>query len=224
MDIAGERELLQIPFIDAGHRGKHIVVPPRVGACSENSDVGTCVVVQVISLHEDGVRVHVDIVRESECLEFGVIATVIALDDLSVFVPQGSTATEHGHTVFGVIVQIRGSQRVAVLVAKLDQRASELRQTLIDKVIQALAAQHGVVLDDLDVAECVDHVLVHIPQCGVTDQQGGIVLETGMPQSLSVALAIFLNLLQLVTAKKTHKTVSPLRVLGGKAERHQQKQ
>ncbi len=106
--------------------------------------------------------------------------TVITLDDLSVFVTHGPSATEHGDTILGVIVQIRGPERVAVLVAKLHQRPPELCEILVYIIIQTLAAKHGVVLDDLDIAESVDHVLVHIPQRGVAYQQGGVVLETGM--------------------------------------------
>ena len=44
-----------------------------------------------------------------------------------------------------------------------------------------------------------------------------------MSQSLPVALAIFLDLLKLITSQQAHKTVFLLGVLGEKAERNQQK-
>ncbi len=44
-----------------------------------------------------------------------------------------------------------------------------------------------------------------------------------MSQSLPVALAIFLDLLKLITSQQAHKTVLLLGVLGEKAERNQQK-
>ena len=180
VDILRESKLLQSPFVDSGHGRKHVVVFPSVGAGAESGDVGAGVVVQIICLDEDGVCVHVDIIREAECLELRIVVAVIALDDLAVLVPQGSSATEHGHTVLGVIVQVRGPKRVTVLVAKLHQRPPELCEILVYIIIQTLAAEHSVVLDDLDIAESVDHVLVHIPQRGVAYQQGGVVLETGM--------------------------------------------
>ncbi len=48
-------------------------------------------------------------------------------------------------------------------------------------------------------------------------------LEPGMPQSLPVVLAIFLNLLKLITAKQTDETVPLLIFLGKETERDQQK-
>ena len=96
---------------------------------------------------------------------------VIALDDLAVLVAQGTAVPEHGHTVLGVIVQVSGTQGVPVLVPKLDQRASELSEVLVDEIVEALAAEHCVVLNDLDVAECVYNILVDIPQGGVADQK-----------------------------------------------------
>ena len=171
MHVPEERELFQSPLVKTGLRRKHVVVPPCVGAGSESGYVRACVVVQIISLHKYRVSVHVDVVRETERLELGIVMAVIALDDLAVLVAQGTAVPEHGHTVLGVIVQVSGTQGVPVLVPKLDQRASELSEVLVDEIVEALAAEHCVVLNDLDVAESVYNILVDIPQGGVADQK-----------------------------------------------------
>ena len=49
-------------------------------------------------------------------------------------------------------------------------------------------------------------------------------LEPGMAQSLPVVLAIFLDLLKLITTEQTDETVPLLIFLGRETERNQQKQ
>ena len=224
MDVGGEGEFINVSLIEASLGREHVVVLPGIGAGAERGTVGFGVVAEKIRLHEHRVRVHVDIVRERERAELGEIRPFDTLDDLAVLVTQGSSATENRDTVLRVVVQIPCPERVAVLVPKLHQRASELREVLVDQVIQTLAAEHRAVLDDLDIAEGVDHIRVDVPQGGVTDQQGRVVLKTRVPQGLAVLDTIFINLLQLITAEQPHKTVLPLRGLGGKAEREQQKE
>ena len=222
--LSEESELLKIPLIQPGLRRQHVVVLPRIGSGPESSGVRAGVVVQVVSLHEYGVSVHVDVVREAESLEFGIIMAVVALDDLTVFVTQCSAVPEHCHTVLGVIVQVFGTQGVAIFVTELHQRSPELGEALVDQVNKAFTAEHRVVLDNPDIAEGVDHVPVDVPQGRVADQKGGIMLEPGMAQSLPVVLAIFLDLLKLITTEQTDETVPLLIFLGRETERNQQKQ
>ncbi len=170
--LSEESELLKIPFIQPGLGRQHIVVLPRIGSCPESSGVGAGVVIQIISLHENGVGVHIDVIREAESLELGIIMAVVALDDLTVLVTQSTAVPEHSHTVLGVIVQVFGTQGVAILVAELHQRSPELGEALVDQVNKAFAAEHRVVLDDPDIAERVDHIPVDVPQSRVANQKG----------------------------------------------------
>ena len=163
MDILRESEPLDVAVIFTGLGGQHIAVFPSVGAGSEEGDVGGGVVRQVIGLDEDGVSVHIHIPHKIEGVRLRVVVAIVTFYDLAILVPQGSAVPEHGHAILGVIVQIPGSQRVLVLVLKLDESATELRQILIDQIVKAVTAQDGVVLDDLNIAESVDYVLVDIP-------------------------------------------------------------
>ena len=177
MHVPEERELFQSPLVKTGLRRKHVVVPPCVGAGSESGYVRACVVVQIISLHEYRVSVHVDVVRETERLELGIVMAVIALDDLAVFAAHRGAAAEQSHAVLGVVVEVAGAQDVFLFVAELDYPAPELSQVPVDEVVKRLTGKQGLALDELDIALAVDGLGVDVPQGGVADEQGAVVLK-----------------------------------------------
>ena len=69
----------------------------------------------------------------------------------------------------------------------------------------------------------LDDIGIDIPQGSVANQFCGVMLETGVPESLSEAVAVHLLKLKLVTPEKAHKTVCPLRELGLGYQREQNK-
>ena len=52
---------------------------------------------------------------------------------------------------------------IAVLVKQLDQGTTELRQVIVDEVIQTVAGKDGPVLDDLYIAIGIDYAHIDVP-------------------------------------------------------------
>ena len=221
MDGFVEQEYLPVPVIPPGVGAQHVLILPCNRAEAESGEIGIGVIFKLLSLHENRVRVHVDSTGESEGADLGVVGAVLAFDDLSVLVLHRSTAPECRHTVLGVVVEVSGAESILLLVLKLDQGTAELGQILIDEIIELVAAQNGLVLDDADIAECLYEIGVDIPDCSIADQESGIVVEAGISKSLPVAVARLLDLLEQVTSQKTDQAVCLL--LGEEAQRRQNK-
>ena len=223
MDILHESEHFRGTVVRASIRGEHIIPPPSMRPRAEYRDRSLSVKVKVICLDEHGVGVHVDIAEKTESLCLRVVPSNIALDDLAILIPERPSVTEDGDTICCVIVQVPRPERVPVFILKLYQTASELRETTADIIIQIITRENSPVLDDPHMTNSLDDIGIDIPQGGVANQFCGVMLETGVPESLSEAVAVHLLQLKLVTPEKAHKTVCPLRELGLGYQREQNK-
>ena len=145
-----------------------------------------------------------------EDLGLGVVGAVVALDQLAVLVAHRAAVLEDGDGVLGVVVQVAGAQGVAVLVLELDHGAPELGQVIVDEVVQLLAGQHRLVLQDADVAEGLDDMDVHVPVGRVADQVRLVVEEARRSDDLPVVAALLLDQLRGLGAHQAHKAVRGL--------------
>ena len=219
MDPVPEEEQFARPVIPAGVRRKHVVFFPGIGRDAERGETAVRVIGQAARLDEDRVREHVDLVREREQLDLGVVRAGLALDNLPVLVLHGAAVLEDGHAVAGVVVQETGTEHVMVLVLQLHERTPELREVAVDEIRQVVAGQDRLLLEDPDIADGFDLLPVHVPVGRVADQVGVVMQETGRARDFPVIAAVPLHQFHFLGAHQAHQRIRPLRFdLGGQIE------
>ena len=181
--------------VPAGISPEETIVAPQVGIAAEMRALRLVEISQLVGLDLDRVHVELHLVLEREESLLAVVGALAALDHVAVLVFHRAAVFEYRHAVLGVVGQALRAQGVAVLVEELHQRAAEQGPAFIDPVDHLLALEHGLVLDDLHVAEGFDVAAVHVPRRGVAQEIGVVVEETGMSLHQTVLCAVLLILL-----------------------------
>ncbi len=140
---------------------------------------------------------------------------LVALDYLSVGTAHGGSSTEHGHAVLGIVVQDFRTQHVLLLVPKLHESAPELRKVVIHKIIQLVAGQLRVTLQETDMPHTVDYVGVLAPYGTVGDEVGAVVQKSRVNRPPHEIIP-FLGLLYIACADKPQQRISLLGLPLGK--------
>ena len=223
MDLPLEEERVLLALVPARAGREHVFVFPEIDGGAEIRPFAVGVVVKQVGAHEHGVREHVDVAGEGEQPAPVVVGPVHALDDLPVGAQHRGAALEDGEAVLRVVVQDARAQDVVLLVAQLDHRAAELREALVDEVVQLLAGQDRLALRQADVAEAVDDLVVHVPEGRVAGKIGAVVQE-GRLHRLTREPAVHLHLLQEAGVEQTYQRIRlPGTALGRQGKRGEQK-
>ena len=222
MYVVAEEEQFLVALVPPAAGGEHVAVFPEIDFRAEVGPGCFGVIVQQGGPDEDRIREHVDVAHEREQAEGVGIGSVVALDDLAVLADHGRAAPEDGDTVLGVVVEDAGAQDIVALVAQLHHAAAELRQVLVDQVVQRLAGQHGLALHQLDVAVAIDQLVIHAPEGGVADEIGAVVQECG-GNGLARHPAVRLHLLEVLGVQQAYQRIRlPGSGLGGQRQRADQ--
>ena len=211
MHLAGEEEQFFIALVPSGIGRKHVVLFPRIGIEAEQRLALRRRILQLGRLDEHRVGEHIDVMLEDELLYLGVVTAPEALYDLPVLVPHGTALLEDRDAVLGVVIKIGGPQGIVVLVLELNYAAAELGEVVVDEVVEIVACQFGLVLEDLDVTGGLDKAAVHIPQGRVTDEIGVVVQEFGGAENLAVGNAALDDHLGRFGAHQAYETILVLR-------------
>ena len=207
VDVAFEEKEVPRTVVPAPAGGEHVVVAPGVEVGHEGREGSLAVVEQVLRPDEDRIREHVDVVEERKELDAGVVGAVDALDDLAVLILHGAALLEDGDAVAGVEVEKAGAEKIAFLVGQLDDRTAELGEILVDQVVELVARQDGLVLEDLDMAEGLDIVAVEVPEGRIADEVGAVVEETRRAENLAVVLPALFDETGGLGAQEQHQRV-----------------
>ena len=222
VDVVAEEEGLVIALIPAAAGREHPAVLPEVDLRQEIGPRRLGIVAQLLRAHEDGVREHVDVAVEVEHVAGVLIGAFVALDDLPVGADHRRAAGEDGQAVLRVVVQGIGAEDIVPLVAQLDHAAAELREALVDQVIQLAAGQHGLALREADVAETVDEFLLHVPEGRVAGEIGAVMQESRV-DGLARHTPVLLHLLQGDGVEQAYQRVClPGILLGRQRQRCEQ--
>ena len=225
MHVPREKEHFPAPVIPSVVRRQHIVILPGIRPPPECRETEVRLVFQMGCLDEDGVREHVHVPGESESFQLGIVGSVIALDDLPVFVPHSPTAAENCHAVLCVVVQMPGPQRVVILIGQLDDLSTEPGKVLVNQINETLAGEHSAVLDYADIANRVNDPRVNIPKGCVTVEIGVVVKKLSMSGHLPDVLSVDFDDSRRCGGDQTDKTVSLLLLLGnGRQRKNKQRQ
>ena len=214
VDPLPEEERVVAALVPAAARGEHIAVFPEIDVRAEIRLFGIGIVVEQRRPHEHGIREHIDVAGEGEETAGVGIGPLVALDDLPVGAHHRGAAAEDRETVLRIVVQHARAQDVVLPVAQLDHRSAELGQVLIDQVVQFPAGQHRFALKQLDVAEAVDDLVLHVPEGRVAGEIGAVVQESGF-YGLARHLSIRLHLLEITGVEQAYQGIRlPGRGLG----------
>ena len=162
---------------------------------------------QGLRLELDRVEIDFDPVFKSEEALLAVIGAVGAFDHIAVAVFHRAAALKHGHTVFRIVDQTFRTEDVAVLVEEFHEGTFEDGAVFINPVGHLVAAEHRLVLDDLDVAVRLDEAGVHVPGGGIAKQIGVVVQEAGVAFDQAVVKPVFLILLRPLGLDKPENAV-----------------
>ena len=223
--VVGEVDHLVRAVIPARIGAQESVAAPHVGIPSE---IGLPLLREVahrLRLDLDRIEEEFRALFEREEPLLAVVGTLAAFDDAAVLVFERAAVLEHGHAVLRVVGQAVGTERVAVLVDQLDDLAAELGPALVDPVLHLLAFEHGLVLDQLHVAEGLDELGIYVPGSRVTEQISVVVEEARMPLDQAVLHAEPFVLFGTVSLDEPEEAVfGRFLLLGQEREAARQKQ
>ena len=229
VDLVREEEGLALAVVPAAAGGKHVVVLPEVYVGVEGGSFEVRAVLQGRGLDEHGIRVHVHVALEGEQAGLGVVGAVLAFDDLAFFVLHRRSLGEHGHTVFGVVVQVAGAEGVVFLVHQLDHASAEFCEVAVHEVIQGLAGQDCSFLHQPYVALRIDYIVSNPPKGCVANQICVVVKEGGVHRLAEGFVVFVCDYLHGLGLDQTHHIALLRRLLprrsaeqGGQEPRRQQ--
>ncbi len=110
----------------------------------------------------------------------GVVGAFAAFNDLTVLVTHRATVTEHRNTVLCVVIEVSGTKQIVLLVAQLNDAATELGKVFVNQVIEFVACQNRFILNKLHVSPTVYDLCIDTPYRGITDEIGSIMQEGGV--------------------------------------------
>ena len=187
MDLVSEEEHLSASVIPASVGRKHVLVLPHVCCRTECCEIEVRLINERPRLHEDGIGEHVHVIGECEGLYLGIICSVAAFDYLTVLVTHCTAFLEHGDRVFGIIVQMSGPQCIMILVSKLDNGTSEFGEVHIDEISKLVTGKDSLLLENANIAPCLDDLGLDIPQSRVAEQICAVMEKSCRTYDLSVA-------------------------------------
>ena len=205
--VVGELDQLLGPVVPARIGPQEAVVLPGESIPAEIGLFLLREIPQGLRLELDRVEIDFDPVFKSEEALLAVIGAVGAFDHIAVAVFHRAAALKHGHTVFRIVDQAFRAEDVAVLVEEFHEGAFEDGAVFIDPVGHLVAAEHRLVLDDLDVAVRLDEAGVHVPGGGIAKQIGVVVQEAGVAFDQAVVKPVFLILLRPLGLDKPENAV-----------------
>ena len=175
-----EEKQLLITVVPSAACGKHIAVLPKIHVCNKFHPVLFAVIYQVAGLDKNGVREHIYLIAEGKELGGGVVGAFAAFNDLTVLVTHRATVTEHRNTVLCVVIEVSGTEQIVLLVAQLNDAATELGKVFVNQVIEFVACQNRFILNKLHVSPTVYDLCIDTPYRGITDEIGSIMQEGGV--------------------------------------------
>lgn len=185
MHIVTEKKQIIRPVVPAVPRCKHVLVFPSINSPSELRLVYIRKIIKPCSPYENRIGEHIDISTELEYFRFCIVLPVIALDDISVLVPHGTSGTENADTVLGIVIQIGSPQQVALFVLQLHKVSTELGEIPVDDIMHLVAGEDCIFLLYAHPPYGVYIVPVHIPESGVAFQISVIMQKNSRPDDLS---------------------------------------
>ena len=175
-----EEKQLLITVVPSAACGKHIAVLPKIHVCNKFHPVLLTVIYQVAGLNKNGVREHIYLIAEGKELGGGIVCAFAAFNDLTVLVTHRAAVAEHSNTVLCVVVEVPRPEKIVLLVAQLNDAATELGKVFVNQVIELITCQNRFILNKLHVSPTVYDFCIDTPNRGITDEIGSIMQEGGV--------------------------------------------
>ncbi len=98
-------------------------------------------------------------------------------------------------------------ESIVLLIHELHHRTSELSQILFYDIMDSVAGQSSVILNDFYISDSIYVPLIHIPQCRVTKKLRIVMKKLGRSLYFSKRLSINIYQLRFLGIQKANKAI-----------------
>ena len=171
------------------------------------SQIPVSIIIKCIAYEKQRIREHLYLTDKIKLLYLRLIPSGKTLYHITVLVFHRPATVEKGHTVFGIIIQIIGSQRITIPIHQFYQMPTKLGCVLRYHITETVTGKDCVLLLYPDRTYSIYVLVIHIPVRAVALQIRIIVKKHGITHNLTVGLSVHLHQTGLVRRKQKHQTV-----------------